>query len=74
MTYKITPILFFLASLTACVSPKVVDELKAQRQETFKQNQEVKKENNSLLSENTELKAKLSQLNVDVDRSNTFTE
>lgn len=68
MTYKITPILFFLASLTACVSPKVVDELKAQRQETFKQNQEVKKENNSLLSENTELKAKLSQLNVDVDQ------
>lgn len=68
MTYKITPILFFLASLTACVSPKVVDELKAQRQETLKQNQEVKKENNSLLSENTELKAKLSRLQSEIEQ------
>ena len=68
MTYRILPIFIFIASLTACVSPKVVEEIKQQRQETFQQNQEIKKENNSLSTENTELKDKLSRLTSEVSQ------
>ena len=49
-----------------CIS-KVVDELKAQRQQTFQfKIRKLKKENNLLSTENTELKAKLSRLNSEV--------
>jgi chemotaxis protein MotB len=68
MTYRILPIFIFIASLTACVSPKVVEEIKQQRQETFQQNQEIKKENNSLSTENTELKDRLSRLTSEVSQ------
>ena len=68
MTYRILPIFIFIASLAACVSPKVVEVVKQKRQETFKQNQEIKKENNSLSTENTELKDRLSRLTSEVSQ------
>ena len=60
MTYRILPILIIIATLSSCVSPKVVEEIKQQRQQTFKENQEIKKENSLLSTENIELKDKLS--------------
>jgi len=66
MTYRILPILIIIATLSSCVSPKVVDEIKQQRQETFQENQKIKKENTSLFSENLELKDKLSRLNSEI--------
>lgn len=68
MTYRIVPLFLFIVSLSACVSPKVVEEIKQQRQETFNQNQDTKKENNALSTENIELKDKLSRLTVEVDQ------
>ena len=49
------------------MSPKVVEEIKQERQETLKQNQDVKKENNILSTENIELKDRLSRLTKDVE-------
>lgn len=66
MTYRILPILIIIATLSSCVSPKVVEEIKQQRQETFQENQEIKKENTSLSTENIELKDKLSRLNSEI--------
>ncbi len=66
MTYRILPILIIIATLSSCVSPKVVDEIKQQRQETFQENQKIKKENTSLSTENIELKDKLSRLNSEI--------
>ena len=66
MTYRILPILIIIATLSSCVSPKVVEEIKQQRQETFQENQEIKKENTSLSTENIELKEKLSRLNSEI--------
>ena len=67
MTYRILPLFLFIAFFTACVSPKVVEEIKQERQETIKQNQDVKKENNILSTENIELKDRLSRLTKDVE-------
>ena len=66
MTYRILPILIIIATLSSCVSPKVVEEIKQQRQQTFQENQEIKKENTSLSTENIELKDKLSRLNSEI--------
>ncbi len=66
MTYRILPILIIIATLSSCVSPKVVEEIKQQRQETFQENQEIKEENTSLSTENIELKDKLSRLNSEI--------
>ena len=66
MTYKILPILIIIATISSCVSPKVVEEIKQQRQETFQENQKIKKENTSLSTENIELKDKLSRLNSEI--------
>lgn len=66
MTYRILPILIIIATLSSCVSPKVVEEIKQQRQETFQENQDIKKENTSLSTENIELKDKLSRLNSEI--------
>ena len=68
MTYKITSLIIIAAFFTGCVSPKVVDEIKAQRQETFKQNEEIKKDNIRLSTENTELNAKLLKLTAEVNQ------
>lgn len=66
MTYRILPIFIIIATLSSCVSPKVVEEIKQQRQQTFQENQEIKKENTSLSTENNELKDKLSRLNSEI--------
>lgn len=66
MTYRILPIVIIIATLSSCVSPKVVEEIKQQRQQTFQENQEIKKENTSLSTENIELKDKLSRLNSEI--------
>ena len=66
MTYRILAIFIIIATLSSCVSPKVVEEIKQQRQLTFKENMEIKKKNTSLSTENIELKDKLSQLNSEV--------
>ena len=66
MTYRILSILIIIATLSSCVSPKVVEEIKQQRQQTFQENQEIKKENTSLSTENIELKDKLSRLNSEI--------
>jgi len=66
MTYRILPIFIIIATLSSCVSPKVVEEIKQQRQQTFQENQEIKKENTSLSTENIELKDKLSRLNSEI--------
>jgi chemotaxis protein MotB len=66
MTYRILPILIIIATLSSCVSPKVVEEIKQQRQETFHENQDIKIENTSLYTENIELKDKLSRLNSEI--------
>ena len=66
MTYRILPIFIIIATLSSCVSPKVVEEIKQQRQETFKENMEIKKKNTSLSTENIELKDKLSKLNSEI--------
>ncbi len=66
MTYRILPILIIIATLSSCVSPKVVEEIKQQRQQTFQENQLIKKENTSLFTENIELKDKLSRLNTEI--------
>lgn len=66
MTYRILPIFIIIATLSSCVSPKVVEDIKQQRQETFQENQEIKKENTSLSTENIELKEKLSRLNSEI--------
>ena len=66
MTYRILPIFIIIATLSSCVSPKVVEEIKQQRQQTFQENQKIKKENTSLSTENIELKDKLSRLNSEI--------
>jgi len=67
MTYKIAFFIVIATFFTGCVTPKVVEEIKAQRQETFQQNEEIKKDNIRLYSENTELNAKLDQLTREVN-------
>jgi chemotaxis protein MotB len=49
------------------VSPKIVEEIKQQRQETFLENQQIKSENSIFSAENIELKYKLSRLNNEIN-------
>tara|TARA_B100001741_G_C16554393_1_gene601593 strand:+ start:2303 stop:3247 length:945 start_codon:yes stop_codon:yes gene_type:complete len=49
------------------VSPKIVEEIKQQRQETFLENQQIKSENSIFSTENIELKDKLSRLNTEIN-------
>tara|TARA_Y100000991_G_C21942668_1_gene336037 strand:- start:436 stop:1380 length:945 start_codon:yes stop_codon:yes gene_type:complete len=49
------------------VSPKIVEEIKQQRQETFLENQQIKSENSIFSTENIELKDKLSRLNNEIN-------
>ena len=67
MNQKIAPYIVILSLFYGCVSPKVVEEIKTQRQETLIQNQQIKKENNLLSTENTELSAKVDQLTKEID-------
>ena len=49
------------------MSPKIVEEIKQQRQETFLENQQIKSENSIFSAENIELKYKLSRLNNEIN-------
>ena len=66
MTYRILSTLSIIVMISSCVSPKVVDEIKQQRKETFQENQEIKKQNISLSTENVELRDNLSRLNIEI--------
>lgn len=59
--------LFLLVLLSGCISPKVVEEIKSQKEEIHDENQRIKKENISLNTENTELNDKLIRLSSEVD-------
>jgi len=67
MTYKIFSVLNIILLLSSCVSPKIVEEIKQQRQETFLENQKIKSENLTFSEENIELKDKLFRLNNEVN-------
>ena len=66
MIYRILSTLSIIVMISSCVSPKVVDEIKQHRKETFQENQEIKKQNISLSTENIELRDNLSRLNIEI--------
>ncbi len=67
MTCRIFSILIIIVIFSSCVSPKIVEEIKQQRQETFLENQQIKSENSIFSTENIELKDKLSRLNTEIN-------
>ncbi len=67
MTGRIFYILIIIVIFSSCVSPKIVEEVKQQRQETFLENQQIKSENSIFSTENIELKDKLSRLNNEIN-------
>ena len=67
MTCRIFSILITIVIFSSCVSPKIVEEIKQQRQETFLENQQIKSENSIFSTENIELKDKLSRLNNEIN-------
>ena len=67
MTGRIFSILIVIVIFSSCVSPKIVEEVKQQRQETFLENQQIKSENSIFSTENIELKDKLSRLNNEIN-------
>ena len=80
MTYKIFSVLIIIVILSSCVSPKIVEEIKQQRQQTYLENQKIKSENFIFSEENIELKDKLLRLNNKInnlisdstERSNSY--
>ncbi|MGC6470710.1 MAG: OmpA family protein [Flavobacteriales bacterium] len=62
-------IIFYSAVLLCigCVSPKVVDELKADQQETLGQNKVLKKENIEITTQNIELSSKVDLLTKEIN-------
>ena len=67
MSYRILIFIFCLGFTTACVSPKIVEEIKQQRQETFLENQKIKSENLTFSEENIGLKDKLFRYIISVN-------
>lgn len=67
MSHNLAIYLLVVILLNACVSPKVVEEIKTQRQEIHQENQLIKKENINLVTENNELSDKLNRLSKEVD-------
>lgn len=67
MTCRIFSILIIIVIFSSCVSPKIVEEIKQQRQETFLEKQQIKSENSIFSTENIELKDKLSRLNNEIN-------
>ena len=66
MTYRILPIFIIIATLSSCVSPKVVEEIKATTSaNVFKKIRRLKRKHFTF-SENIELKDKLSRLNSEI--------
>ena len=59
--------LLLLLFFSACVSPKLVEELKSQQDEIHDENQQIKKENTSLTTQNTELLYNVNRLMSEID-------
>lgn len=68
MFYRIGIFVFVLSLATACVSPKLVEELKTEQQATNTQNKSLKKENLSFSTQNTELSARVERLSTSVEQ------
>lgn len=68
MSYRIGIFVFVLSFATACVSPKIVEELKEQQQEVQAHNKSLKKENLAAITENTELNSQLNRLNITLEQ------
>ena len=63
-------LLFFISItiLSSCVTPKVYNELVAQKEQTNKNSQKIKSENISLNTENTELKDEISRVKNSINK------
>ena len=82
MCFRILIFALCLSFTTACVSPKIVEEIKTEQSDLKSNNKSLKKENLQLNTQNTELNAQINRLNQSVnqlvsdstDRSNTLTQ
>ena len=68
MSYRILIFIFCLGFTTACVSPKIVEEMKTDHFELKSQNKFLKKENLQMSTQNTELNDQVSRLNKSVNQ------
>lgn len=68
MSYRIGIFVFVLSLATACVSPKIVEELKVEQQEVQAHNKSLKKQNLTVTTQNTELSAQLDRLTKSVEQ------
>ena len=82
MSYRILIFALCLGFTTACVSPKIVEEMKTEQSNLKSNNKSLNKENLQLNTQNTELNAQINRLNQSVNqlvsdstnRSNTLTQ
>lgn len=68
MSYRIGIFVFVLSLATACVSPKIVEEIKSEQSELNTYNKTLKKENLELSTQNTELSDKADRLGNSVNQ------
>ena len=66
MSYRIFIFVFCLGLVTACVSPKIVEEMKAEQNDLKSYNKSLKQENLQLNTQNTELGDQVNRLNQSV--------
>ena len=82
MYYRFFIFALCLGFTTACVSPKIVEEMKTEQTDLKSHNKSLKKENLQLNTQNTELNDEINRLNQSLDqlvsdsadRSNTLTQ
>ena len=63
MSYRILIFALCLGFTTACVSPKIVEEMKTEQTDLKSHNKSLKKENLQLNTQNTELNDEINRLN-----------
>ena len=68
MSYRILIFALCLGFTTACISPKIIEEMTTQQNDLKSHNKSLKKENLHLNTQNTELVYKVNQLNHSVDQ------
>ena len=66
MLYRIFIFVFCLGLVTACVSPKIVEEMKAEQNDLKSYNKSLKQENLQLNTQNIELGDQVNRLNQSV--------
>ena len=66
MSYRIFIFVFCLGLVTACVSPKIVEEMKAEQNDLKSYNKSLKQENLQLNTQNIELGDQVNRLNQSV--------